>query len=168
MLTPPVEEAVASWQEPPAVIVVLPPQVRRKLILGAAAATVILLGLALWMRSINLFLAAVVIVVGVFSVLKRQKQPEEQLDVQLTTRAVSIGKRVYPLEDLAGFWLQQDEDDGALVVTIEHKKPMLIPPTFSYANTDEEDARQTLTAILPELEPRRTQFLDKYSRYFRI
>ena len=67
---------------------------------------------------------------------------------------------------LAGFWLHKE--NGFFVVNIEPKKAASIPLTFLYPGDDENELKDILLEVLPEVEPRLKDLTDTVNRYIRL
>jgi hypothetical protein len=167
MPTQEVEETILSqWQEPEitsssTVATSLP-------VVGGVTlfAIGILIGLAIWQKDFTFYLAAAVALVAGLTVILQKRRPDVSLPVSLTTTRIIVGTKDYPLSDLAGFWLE--ESPGALVVNLEPKRSALVPITFLFDTLSEQEARQALLQVLPELEAREKTLSDTLNRYIHL
>lgn len=156
------ETVVAQWEQPARVGITAGGTGR--LWLMAVPAALILTGLAFWQREVNFGLAAAVVLVAVLALQLQNRN--SSLVIAVTNLRIVVGRREYPLADLAGFWLN---DEGDVVeVNLENKKPGLLPMSFLYATPSPDEARGTLGQVLPELEPRQSRLGGRFSRLFRL
>lgn len=160
------EQLVAQWQEPEQAHSQFSARVSFLLILGGIGLSIAVSALGYWLKEVSFYVASGVVVMGVVAMIVQNKRPAQLKTITITNQRLGIDERELSLSELAGFWLQQEAE--GLVVTVEHKKPALIPVTFFFANSDREAAQKTLLQVLPELEPRASHFTDRFSSYFRI
>lgn len=160
----PEEAVIAQWEQPARAGMLSSGKGTRMLWTIALPVAAILLIVAFWQREVNFGLAAAVILVAVFA-LKSQER-NASLVIAITNLRIVIGKREYPLSDLAGFWLADEGD--VIEVNLEGKKPGLLPMTFLYATPSLDEARATLGQALPELEPREKKLNDTLGKYFKL
>ncbi len=160
------EYLVAQWTEAEHTSSPFAPHIRLRLIMGAITLCVSFIGLGIWLGQLNFYFAAVVVLAGLAAVFQQNKHGETPLEVVVTTARVQIGKRIVALNNLTGFWLQDDSD--LLVIYFESKRPSVVPISCFYRSNDREEVRTTLLQVLPELEPRNKHFTDRFSNYFKF
>jgi hypothetical protein len=158
------EAVIAQWEQPTPVGMLSGRGGLGKIWIIAVVVAALLIAAAIWQRELNLGLAGGVMLLAALA-LQTQRRAQA-LPVTLTTQRIIIGKRDYPISNLAGFWLA---DQGDVVeVNLENTKPGLLPMTFLYATPSLDEARDVLTQVLPELEPREKKLGDKVNGYFKL
>jgi len=143
-----------------------PPRAPRVLVLVAFVVLAALLTfLGFWLHDFTYYLAAVTIVAATVAVISQRRRPAAGREVTLTTQNLMVGRRSYPLSDLAGFWLEAAGEVTA--VNVEPSKASVLPINFLYPD-DIHEARTTMLEVLPELEARHKAAGDRLSRYIRL
>jgi hypothetical protein len=160
------EVSLASWQEAVGNHQALPARFRLTLIAGSLTLAAGCLGLGIYLHALSWYLAAAVIVAALTALLAQNRHPEVARTITVTSQRIVIDEQSFPLEELKGFSLQEDE--GRIVITLEHARSTLFPTTCYYQSTAEAEARETLAQVLPEVEARPLQFADQLNRYFRF
>jgi len=165
-ITPSEETLLAEWQEATHPLPELSGKTLSLLILGGSVLAAASIGLAIWFHEFNLYFVAVVLILAVSTLIVQNRKPTASLKVTITNVRLMVGNRQYLMEDLAGFWLQSDRE--TVVINVEPKKASMVPITFLFAENNTEAARQTMLAIMPELESRLPNATDRINRYFRF
>lgn len=160
------ERLVTQWTEPQHQSSSLDARQRLQIIGGSLVLFALALGMGIWQHAYNYYLAAAGIVCASVAVLTQGMHKHSGRQISVTSTRFMIGDTVYPIADLAGFWLRQD--DGVLVISLEYKKPSLVPPTCFFPTLDEQEVRSVLTGVMPELEPREEHFSEGIGRYFKL
>jgi len=160
------EATLASWTEPSAKQVVLQQLPLSYVIAATAVLTVILVFLGWLMDDFNFYGGALVMLMAGVAVTVQHRQPPRERTVIITTQNVQIGRRTYPLNTLAGFWLEQAGE--VIAVNIEPKKASMLPINLLYPSVNAQEARAAFAQVMPELEPRATSTTDSLSRYIRL
>jgi len=160
------EFLVAEWTEAPHQSDPFSPQIRLRIIAGALVLTATFILLGIWLKQLNFYFAAAVVLAALAAVFQQNKHGEPQLEVIITTARVQIGKKIISLSDLTGFWVATDRD--SLVLYFESKRPSVIPISCFYSSNNLEEARENLLQVLPELEPRAKHYTDRFSDYFKF
>ena len=156
-------QIIAEWQEPEHPGLQLPVPLTYVWI-GAGALIILLILLGIFLHDSSFYLAAGVAVSALLSLIVQIRKPAPSLQVIITEQVVEIGHRRLLISDLAGFWLKKE--DGLLAINLEPQKPAALPTTFLYGNQNEEEAREILLEILPELESRNETITDTVNRWF--
>ncbi|HSI21216.1 MAG TPA: hypothetical protein VLA04_06030 [Verrucomicrobiae bacterium] len=158
------EAVIAQWEQPERVGILSNKGGTRKLLLMASPLAVVLVLLAIWQRQLNFALAAAVLLVAIFAV--RSQSKSSSLTIAVTSLRIVVGKREHMVSELAGFWLS---DQGDVVeINLEGKKPGLLPITFLAPAPSMNEAREIMSQVLQELEPREKRFGDSVGSYFRL
>lgn len=139
---------------------------RLYLLMGTPVAALLLVALGIWQHNLTYYIAAAVALSAWGALFSQKKTDRQQLHILLTTRMLKIGKKTFPLAQLAGFWLEKEED--LIQVNIEPNKAAALPISFLYPTDELEDARETLLTVLPEVEAREESFADNVNRLFRL
>jgi hypothetical protein len=160
------EQLVAEWTEPNEKLAELSQLPLVTVIIGAAILIGLLIGLGVWLRDFTLYMAAAASLAAAVAVISQRRRPAASRTVSLTTQNLVVGRRTYPLSDLAGFWLESVGEVTA--VNVEPSKAAVLPINFLYPSAERAEARATLLEVLPELEPRHTTAGDSLSRYIRL
>lgn len=160
------EQLYAEWQEHTPDQHILTPS-QRFLLLGGGLILMGVLGtMGFFLANWNFYFAAVVVLLSVVAIFVQNRRGIQARTIRLTSDRIMVDDRSYALVDLAGFWWEQDQE--RLLVTVEHKKPKLLPVSFFFASANPEEAQTALTKVLPEIEPRSPHFTDQFGRFFRF
>jgi putative flippase GtrA len=160
-------ELLAEWQEPhieasgwavgPA---------RRYVMLGLVAIIILLLVVGIWLKNSTLYIGAIVVAAAIAAITTQSRNDNVSLKVEVTNRGIVAGKRIYLVDELAGFWLGSTA--GYVTINLELKRRTPLPATFIYNSNDVEEARNLFLEILPELEPRKETISDTLTKYIRL
>jgi hypothetical protein len=160
------EALIAQWEEPRREIQPLDPTTRLLVMGGGPFIALVFILMAVFLHRFSYYLAAVAALAAMGAVLAQSRQTTPTLTISLTNTRLVVGKKNYPLTDLSGFWMQKDGEH--LMIHVEMTKATLVPITFAYSSVDQEDARETLSKALPEVEARIQQIGDSVNQYFRL
>lgn len=160
------EYLVANWTEAAHKRNPFSPGIRAKLIAGSFVLVALFIFLGIWLGQFNFYFAAVVVVTGLAAIFQQNKHGDPQLEIVVTTERLQIGKRIIPLTEITGFWLK--EDGKNLVLYFESKKANVIPISCFYSSSNPEEIRSQLIQVLPELEPKKEHYTEKFSDYFKF
>ena len=156
---------VAEWQEPQAPVPLSQLASPSILMIGGGAAFVILVGLGFFLHYITLYFIGAVVLTAAATTFAQSRRQAGGLVVRITDSEIIVGSRAYPVENLAGFWL--DTTTGMLAVNLEPKKVSALPITFLYENQGAEECRDTMLTVLDEVEPREATASDNISSWLR-
>jgi len=160
-------EVLAQWEEPHTEASGWASGKQQRYIwLGLGLVTVIVLIIAIVLKDATYYLAAGVLITGSFALFSQIRHPSPQLAITVAKAGVQVGKKVYHIDDLAGFWLGQSGEYP--VVNLELKRRTPFPIAFLYPGPNRDEARDLFLEILPELEPRQENASDNLTRWIRL
>ena len=157
---------IAEWVEPTLPTLFSKLKQPRLLAVGVGLVFVILITLAIVLHNSDFLLGATLVASASSAFYAQYKHTPQALTIRLTTTLLYVGKHTYPLNDLAGFWLERNGD--FLAVNVEPNKAVAIPITFLYPNTSSEECRELLLEALPEVEPRIQTVNDRLNRWIHL
>ena len=163
----PQDSIIAQWQEPATVSAFnFSPQRWRLIWVSLGIVFAALLAYGIWKTDATFYLGAGVILAATASLVVQRRRPAQGLPITLTNTDLQVGKRSYPLKDLAGFWLHADA--GTLAINVETKRRAALPISFLYTTASVDEARALFLQVLPELEARPGTINDTISRWLRL
>ena len=160
-------EVLANWEEPKVASSGWASGKQQRyiwLVLGLIFIIAIIIGF--FTKDSNYYLGAGVIAAGAFAIFSQLRHPAPQLSIIVAKAGVEVGKKIYAIDDIAGFWLGHSGEYP--VINLELKKRTPFPVTFLYPGPNREEARDLFLEILPELEPRQETVADSLSRFIRL
>jgi hypothetical protein len=157
------EQLIAEWTEPTR---------KRGGVRQVLTLTLLTVGSASLLVSLGIqgyggeyYLAAVAFSILGLATLMQSRRPSQPLTVSVTNQQIIVGRKSYPLESLAGFWMSTGKQ---LVINLEQKSPSMFPISFSYPDQAQAEARAIFSGVLPEIEARSPTVLDQIARYFEL
>ena len=161
----PNEKEVLRWKEPTlsSPSQALPPS---SIMLISQVTAILLLLFGYWQKDYTLYVAAPVASLAGLALRAQRHTPHREATIILTTERLIVADKSFFLCDLAGFWIETEEDH--LVINIESKKPSLVPMSLLYPLVNSKELAQQLLSVLAEVEPREPQFADRLSRYLHL
>ena len=165
-MNPSYTDIIAEWKEPHSNVENSSTHMFYLIILGGIVVAGILGFVGYNQKDFTFYLASVAAVVGGVALAMQRHRPTKGLPIVIHPTVLEVGVKEYPLELLAGFWLEHENE--ALIVNVEPKKSSLFPISFRYANDNSTEARQTFLQILPEVEPRPKSVTDDLNKILRL
>jgi hypothetical protein len=163
--TDPEEYLIDEWQEPTQKNQAASPSFITTV--GVTVAVMlILVAMGYFLQDKDFYFAAAASLAIGFALLAQSKSSNIQNDILISNLRLKIGKNVYMLSDMAGFWL--DDKNGYTVINIEPKQTAVFPITFLYPEPAEEKVREILLHVLPEIESRKRDITDSINHYLRL
>lgn len=162
----PAEEAlVAEWQEP-----ALTEDTRTffspPIVYGVGGTiAVFLIAIGFWQKDWTFYLAAFTSLAASFMIVV-QRKPHPPLEIVLSTQRLQVGKKIFSLVELAGFWLEKT--DAGIMINVEPAKRSLFPISFLAPTDSEGDVKEVLLQVLAEVEPREKNTTEGLNKYFRL
>jgi hypothetical protein len=116
------ETLVTRWQEPeqPRLVGVNAGMAS----LGCLGGSIVFLCVAIWKGDLNFYLAAAALLAASGAIASQKKDVSGAREIVITTKRVAIGTREFAIGELAGFWVETDDD--ILTINFEAAKPTLL------------------------------------------
>ena len=158
------EVMVAQWQEQVPVTQSLSPQNQLLFLIGGIVLIVLFVLLGYFMKEWTLYFAAPVGALALITMKVQHHREEVPRVITITNQRIIVGEQNYGYTELSGFWLEPT--GSTVVITLEYKRPSIVPVTLFFKDTDEQLTRQTLLQVLPELEARKSHFTDQIANKY--
>lgn len=146
------ETVIIEWDEPVHDLISNGTTGKAQVIAGGIGLGLLLAGAGYVLKDSTFYFAAAAAALAGFAFSSQQKHSSAKRHIQLTSSRILIGAQVYPLSELAGFWLEHDKDQ--VLVNIERSKASFLPITLVAPNIPSETLKQQLLQVLAEVEPR--------------
>lgn len=132
------------------------------------AAALAMAALTVWLNGLNFtgILSGSVLILAALALSVQGRAKPKLLRAAISDEGVTISGRLYPWEELTGFWIIYQEANQALY--LETKRRFLSIVSVQLAKADPEQVRSALLAHLPEHADRAEEFSDRLSRMIKF
>jgi len=99
-------------------------------------------------------LLAIIVVLGIGTLLARAKHVPEMLECELSRKGVRAGKNLYPWESLESFWVLEEhkteKEYASAKLLLTSQKPLMPHIVIPLGGAPIEEIRDALASMLPE------------------